>query len=380
MAETAGKQPSLTVAPTRLSDALKNGKACRNVQKPNPRLEGSSITISSSSALEVALPAGRGSAYVADVIVITRSLPLRTVRSFKRLLLTLACSLGLFAQGDFYLKDGDIVVFYGDSITDQRLYTTFTEAYVLTRFPKLNVRFIHSGWPGDQVDGGAGGPIDVRLARDVLAYRPTVVTIMLGMNDGRYRAFDPSVFQAYSNGYEHIVKVLKGNTPNVRITAVQPSPYDDVTRSPQFEGGYNSVLIRYGSFVQEFAAREHLQCADLNSSVVAMLLKANATDSALAQKLIPDRVHPAAATHFIMAQALLKAWNAPAVVSAVEIDAPSHMLQSAVNTSVSVLSDDHDVAWTQIDTALPMPIEKFPSKELVQLVFSSSRLYQCARS
>jgi lysophospholipase L1-like esterase len=294
------------------------------------------------------------------------------VRSFKRMVLTLACSLGLFAQGDFYLKDGDIVVFYGDSITDQRLYTTFTEAYVLTRFPNLNVRFIHSGWPGDQVDGGAGGPIDVRLARDVLAYHPTVVTIMLGMNDGRYRAFDPAIFKAYSAGYEHIVKVLKGNTPNVRITTVQPSPYDDVTRSPQFEGGYNGVLIRYGSFVQEFAAREHLQCADLNSSVVAMLLKANATDSALAQKLIPDRVHPAAATHFIMAQSLLKAWNAPAVVSAVEIDAPSHMVQSAVNTSVSVLSDDHDVTWTQIDAALPMPIEKFPSKELVHLVFSSS--------
>ena len=36
----------------------------------------------------------------------------------------------------FYLKDGDRVVFYGDSITDQRLYTTFTETFVVTRFPK----------------------------------------------------------------------------------------------------------------------------------------------------------------------------------------------------------------------------------------------------
>jgi lysophospholipase L1-like esterase len=285
------------------------------------------------------------------------------MRLFLQTVLTLACSPALFAQDDFYLKDGDTVVFYGDSITDQRLYTTFTEAYVLTRFPKLNVRFVHSGWPGDQVDGGAGGPIDVRLARDVLAYRPAVVTIMLGMNDGRYRAFDPTIFKAYSAGYEHIVRVLKENAPNVRITAIQPSPYDDVTRSPRFEGGYNSVLIRYGSFVQELAAREHLRCADLNSSVVALLLKANATDSALAQKLIPDRVHPAAASHFIMAEALLKAWNAPAVVSAVEIDAPSRLVRTAVNTSVSVLSDDHDLAWTEIDAALPMPIERFPSND-----------------
>jgi lysophospholipase L1-like esterase len=294
------------------------------------------------------------------------------MRSLLQTILLLAFSCHLFAQNPFYLKDGDTVVFYGDSITDQRLYTTFTEAYVLTRFPKLNVRFVHSGWSGDTVDGGVGGPIDVRLTRDVLAYHPAVVTIMLGMNDARYRAFDPAIFKTYSAGYEHIVKALKTGAPNVRITAIQPSPYDDVTRPPQFDGGYNGVLLRYGNFVQELAAREHLLSADLNSSVVAMLGKANATDAALSQKLIPDRVHPAAATHFIMAEALLKAWNAPAIVSTVEIDSSSPAVRSADNTTVSDLSNSHGLAWTQIDNALPMPREKFPSDELLRLALSSS--------
>src|SRR6478752_6938588 len=36
---------------------------------------------------------------------------------------------------DFYLKDGDRVVFYGDSITAQREYTARVEEFVLTRFP-----------------------------------------------------------------------------------------------------------------------------------------------------------------------------------------------------------------------------------------------------
>src|SRR2546428_2551782 len=94
----------------------------------------------------------------------------------------------------FALKEGDRVVFYGDSITDQRLYTTFTETFVLTRFPRLNVSFVHSGWGGDRVTGGGGGPVDLRLERDVLVYKPTVMTIMLGMNDGRYRAFDQQTF------------------------------------------------------------------------------------------------------------------------------------------------------------------------------------------
>src|SRR3954451_19606445 len=102
-----------------------------------------------------------------------------------------------WAQADFYLKDGDRVVFYGDSITDQRLYTTFTESYVLTRFPTLNVVFTHSGWGGDRVGGGGGGPVDLRLARDVFPYQPTVMTIMLGMNDGGYRALDETLLNTY---------------------------------------------------------------------------------------------------------------------------------------------------------------------------------------
>src|SRR5690242_21565864 len=96
------------------------------------------------------------------------------------------------AQDAFHLKPGDRVVFYGDSITDQRLYTAFVETYVVTRFPRLKVSFVHSGWGGDRVTGGSGGPSDVRLRRDVIAYRPSVMTVMLGMNDASYRPYDAS--------------------------------------------------------------------------------------------------------------------------------------------------------------------------------------------
>src|SRR6266545_2861083 len=173
--------------------------------------------------------------------------------------LCLAAFVALQARAQsFALKDGDRVVFYGDSITDQRLYTTFAETYVVTRFPKLNVSFVHSGWGGDRVTGGGGGPIDVRLRRDVFAYKPTVVTIMLGMNDGRYRAFDEAVFQTFADGYKHIVESLKGSLAGVRITALRPSPYDDVTRPPLFPGGYNAVLVKYGDFIQQLARQQGL--------------------------------------------------------------------------------------------------------------------------
>jgi GDSL-like Lipase/Acylhydrolase family len=294
------------------------------------------------------------------------------MRSLGQVLLCFVCASNLVAQRDFYLKDGDTVVFYGDSITDQRLYTTFTEAYVLTRFPKLTIILFTPAGRATLWMEAPAVPLIVRLTRDVLAYQPTVVTLMLEMNDGGYRVFDPALFKSYSTGYEHIVKTLKTAEPKARITAIQPSPYDDVTRPPQFEGGYNGVLTRYGIFVGELATREELACADLNTSVVAALRKANQADQVLAQKLIPDRVHPSAPIHLLMAEALLKTWNAPAVVSEVEIDAVSLAVRRAVHTSVSELSKDDRIAWTQFDDSLPVPIELFPSEELMHLALRSA--------
>src|SRR3989442_15795067 len=121
--------------------------------------------------------------------------------SLVRTLCLVAC-VALQARAEsFALKEGDRVVFYGDSITDQRLYTTFTETYVVTRFPRLEVRFVHSGWGGDRVSGGGGGPIDVRLPRDVFAYKPTVMTIMLGMNDASYRKIYEPIFVNFKTRY-----------------------------------------------------------------------------------------------------------------------------------------------------------------------------------
>ena len=273
-------------------------------------------------------------------------------------------------EAGFFLKDGDRVVFYGDSITDQRMYTTFTETYVLTRFPQMQVTFINSGVSGDRVTGGEGGSIDVRLQRDVFAYKPTVMTIMLGMNDGGYRAFDQQIFDAYAGGYRHIVQMAKQAVPGIRLTLIRPSPYDDVTRPATFAGGYNKVLVRYGEFIEEFGQREGLTVADLNTSVVAALEQANRVSAAAAQKIVPDRVHPSPGGHLLMAEALLKAWKAPAVVTAVEIDVAGKRTVHEDNTRVTDLETGGRIAWTQVDRALPMPLDS--ENESVTVALRSS--------
>jgi lysophospholipase L1-like esterase len=283
--------------------------------------------------------------------------------------LTIASAISA-APESFYLKNGDRVVFYGDSITDQRLYTTFVESYVVTRFPKLNVSFIHSGWGGDRVTGGGGGKIDLRLSRDVISYKPTVVTVMLGMNDGSYRANEQPIFDTYSSGYDHLVATLKSALPGLRMTLIQPSPFDDVTRPPTFEGGYNAVLVRYGQFIKELAQKQHLDLADMNTPVVAMLEKAKLEDSALAQQIIPDRVHPGAGGHLIMAEALLEAWHAPSLVTSVEVDAAGKRIVRADNTQVTELGGGETITWSQQDQALPMAFDP-PGRPLSLAVKSS---------
>ena len=289
----------------------------------------------------------------------------------RRLLLLCLISVpAIWADDGFYLKAGDRVVFYGDSITDQRLYTTFTETFVLTRFPTLDVSFTHSGWGGDRVGGGGGGPIDQRLERDVFPYKPTVVTIMLGMNDGGYRAFDQSLFDTYSTGFQHIVASLKEHLPGVRITTILPSPYDDVTRDPMFAGGYNGTLWRYSLWLRDFAKKENLQEADLNTPVVAALKKAKDIDAANAAKLLPDRVHPAPAGHLLMAEALLRAWNVPAVVSAVTINGRSGKAAGTKNASVSNVKTKGGLSWDATEEALPMALD--PKDRLLKLALEAS--------
>ncbi len=288
------------------------------------------------------------------------------------LLLLLAGSA--FAQSGFQIKPNDTVVFYGDSITDQREYTVLTETFIVTRFPQYNVRFVHSGWGGDRVSGGGGGPVEERVKRDVVPYKPTVVTIMLGMNDGRYRAFDDDIFKTYSTGFEKLVGLIKDGAPGVRLTFIQPSPYDDVTRPPNFNGGYNQVLVRYGAYLKLLAARTDSQVADLNTGVVAMLRKANEADPENAKKIVPDRVHPGWGGHLIMAEELLKAWGAPKTVTAVEIDAASGRVARSENASVGDWKAGNDYSWRQKDAALPMPLpEKTPP---VLLAVKSSDFFE----
>lgn len=216
-------------------------------------------------------------------------------------------------KNDFALKDGDRVLFYGDSITEQRLYTTYVEHYVLTRFPERRLTFINTGWGGDKVTGngcepcaGVGGL--ARLKRDVLNHRPTVVTLLFGMNDGDYQDFDPAILKVYEDGLTAIIREIKAHT-RARIYVMTPTVYDGTRHTPwSHTDRYNEVLDRFSEAAKQIAKRENLPIIDLHLATTVALRKAKEIDPAYT--FLPDGVHPEADGQLVMATEILRAWGA----------------------------------------------------------------------
>lgn len=277
-------------------------------------------------------------------------------------------------EAGFALRNHDRVAFYGDSITDNSAYCRDVEQFVVTRFPNLDVRYFNAGVGGDRVSGGWMGPVDQRLPRDLFSRRPTIVTIMLGMNDASYYKFDQGVLDAYEKGYQHIVDRLHAEAPGARVWLFRPSPFDDVTRPVIYAPeGYNNVLLRYADYVSDLAKKNQYGIVDQNAPLVDVVARINAVDHETAQQVIPDRIHPGWQGDYLMAEQLLKAWNAPALVSNVVIDGSSGAVEAA-NATVTDLQKSPALAWTETEAVLPFFIPR--KDKIMNLILANSDLDQ----
>jgi lysophospholipase L1-like esterase len=66
----------------------------------------------------------------------------------------------------------------GDSITHVGLYSRYIYLFYATRFPDREIDYFNGGIAGDTARGTLK-----RVESDILRHKPTVATIMLGMND-----------------------------------------------------------------------------------------------------------------------------------------------------------------------------------------------------
>jgi lysophospholipase L1-like esterase len=290
-----------------------------------------------------------------------------------------ALVIGAYANDvGFFFHAGDNVVFLGDSITEQRLYTTYIEAYTLTRFPQEKFTFRNVGWGGDTAwlrqrahpDEGklfaakeeeqqkmVEKSVAAGLARDVLPLQPTAVTVDFGMNDHAYTKFREDIFRAYSRSETEIVKVLAQH--GARVALLTPQPIEEHRPDPE-KDVRNQSLRKFSDGLKAVCSKEHALFVDQFDPYMAIMMKQR---SANPQAFIGggDAVHPGPAGHTLMAWAILKGLHAPSLVSRVEVDVTANSGEAARAEKCRVSNlkvDQGTLSFDRADEALPMPIDR----------------------
>jgi acyl-CoA thioesterase-1 len=202
------------------------------------------------------------------------------------------------------LQPDDRILFTGDSITDSNRridqyhplgttgYVLFTGARLMQHFASPKLEIFNRGIGGDRV-----GDLLARFDQDLLAIKPTVVSIMIGIND-TWRAFDsnkPTTTESYEADYRTILTRIR-NELKARVVLIEP-------------------------FVLHVPADRHKWRADLNPRIDAVRrlalefgtdlipldgIFAQAATQAPPEFWAADGVHPTFAGHSLMAQAWLR--------------------------------------------------------------------------
>lgn len=250
------------------------------------------------------------------------------------------------------LKDGDCLVFLGDSITHQCLYTQYVEDYYYTRYPKMRIRFHSAGVGGDRAADALA-----RFDEDVAAFKPKYVTILLGMNDGTYRDFDKETFDAYQRD----MSALLDRIAAIGATAIPITPTMHDSRAARLRGKaaeprdtyYNGVLALYGAWLREVAQVRGLGFVDMYSPLNQLTLAERKKDANFT--LIKDAVHPDAPGQVVMAAAIVADLCPRSSVSSIMIQQRAGKLTAASpNGKIGDFKADGDgVSFTFTANALP---------------------------
>ncbi|MEZ6055310.1 MAG: SGNH/GDSL hydrolase family protein [Planctomycetaceae bacterium] len=222
------------------------------------------------------------------------------------------------ALGSVTLENGDSIVFLGDSITHQCLYTQYVEDYFYTRMSHLRLKLHNAG-----VGGARAWDALQRFDEDVASYKPKYVTILLGMNDGTYRPYDEATFQTYRQDMTALLDQLQG----LGATAIPMTPtmFDaradrarpNNKRDPESQALYNSVLAYYGAWLREVSVERGLGFVDMYGPLNTITLEQRKTDAAFT--LIQDAIHPGAPGQVVMATAMITDMGLPRQLSNITI-------------------------------------------------------------
>jgi lysophospholipase L1-like esterase len=219
------------------------------------------------------------------------------------------------------LKAGDRVAIVGDSITEQKLYSKFVECYLLACSGVPNVKVMQYGWGGER----AGGFAD-RLANDCAGFKPTVVTLCYGMNDGSYQPYSDQIGQTYEANMRRVLAGLE--KLGVRTVVVgSPGAVDQYFFRPgQMMGNqpahvaYNDNLAHLRDIDRKLAEEHKQPFANVHDAMYETMKKAQDQLGSSYPVCGGDGFHPGPNGQLIMAYAFLKGLGADGDIGTITID------------------------------------------------------------
>ncbi len=217
---------------------------------------------------------------------------------------------------------GDKVCFLGDSITKGGSYHQLLEIFYAVRFPDRTIDFFNCGVGGDRASSILSAQ-RFRLETDVLGHNPTVVVVMLGMNDvernlyrpqsenGATQAARKAALETYRTSLADLVRTLQKAGP--RVIVLSPTVYEESTAFSQPEAllGCNAALAVCAEIAHRVARDSGAEFVDVHAAMDAANRIRQAMDPAFsitgAGQSWNDRVHPGSVGHYVIAHSVLTA-------------------------------------------------------------------------
>ena len=250
--------------------------------------------------------------------------------------------------------DHNVIVFLGDSITQQRIFTNLIEGFFLTRYPDKPFQFRNLGWNGDTLGLRQRGGIQAGIERDLAPLDPSLVLILYGMNDAVYAEKNPQEFR------KNVVQL------NAAIRQLKALPYwvSPTAKEGNVEGipggsHHNAALKTLSEHLAKLGRKFYVdQFTPFLAAIEASRQVEGVDGKSVA--LTSDGVHPTPAGHLIMAWAILKGLNEPGFVSVAELDASQLKTVRAEGCKIlwaesGAFGEGH-IAFRRLDEALPMPL------------------------
>lgn len=170
-----------------------------------------------------------------------------------------AAAAGAKPSGDLAVKNGESVSFLGDSITGLGSVKTPYLGYIhlvqdgLKR-EGVTIRIMPAGKGGDKSNG-----MLARVDRNVLAYKPSWVTVSCGVNDVWHGANGVPLEDYKKNMTALVDKLLRSGCKVLLMTASVISENPDAPN--------NVKLKEYNAFLRKLAAEKKIPLAEVNEAV-----------------------------------------------------------------------------------------------------------------